>query len=93
MKKTWVFPAVLLVISAVGASFLLNEEDVSGNAYRMATVKKGDIRAVVSSTGKLAPLNTVTVGSPVSGNIKALFADYNSVVKNDQVIVLIDPAI
>ena len=92
-KKTWAVLAVLFVISAVGASFFFDEEDVSGNAYRTATVKKGDIRAVVSSTGKLAPLNTVTVGSQVSGNIKALFADYNSVVKKDQVVALIDPAV
>lgn len=92
-KKTWMFLAALLVILLAGAAFFLNEDDVSGNAYRMATVKKGDIKAVVSSTGKLAPLNTVTVGSQVSGNIKALFADYNSVVKKNQVVALIDPAI
>ena len=92
-KKTWVFLAVLFVILAFGASFFLNEEDVSGNAYRTATVKKGDIKAVVSSTGKLAPLNTVTIGSQVSGNIKALFADYNSVVRRNQVVALIDPAV
>jgi HlyD family secretion protein len=72
---------------------LLGEKDTSRDAYRTATVKTGDIKAMVSSTGKLAPLNTVTIGSQVSGNIKALHADYNSVVKKDQIVALIDPAV
>jgi HlyD family secretion protein len=92
-KRIGLFLAVLFVGLAVSASFLLNGEDAPGNAYRTATVKRGDIKAVVSSTGKLAPLNTVAIGSQVSGNIKALYADYNSVVKKDQVIALIDPAV
>lgn len=92
-KRTWTFLTALLVVLAMGAAFLLNEEDTPGSAYRTATVKRGDIKAAVSSTGKLAPLNTVTIGSQVSGNIKALYADYNSVVKKDRVVALIDPAI
>lgn len=92
-KRIWIFLAIVLAALAVGAAFWLNEEDAPGDAYRTATVKKGDIKAVVSSTGKLAPLNTITVGSQVSGNIKALYADYNSAVKKDQVVALIDPAI
>ena len=92
-KRIWIFLAVILAAVAMGAAFLLNEEDAPGDAYRTEMLKKGDIKAVVSSTGKLAPLNTVAVGSQVSGNIKALYADYNSVVKKDQVVALIDPAI
>jgi HlyD family secretion protein len=92
-KRIWMFLAALIVALAISATFLLREEDSSTDAYRTATVKRGNIKAVVSSTGKLAPLNTVTVGSQVSGNIKALYADYNSAVKKDQVVALIDPAI
>ncbi len=92
-KRTWLFLAALLVAVAIGATLLLGKEDTPRDVYRTAAVKRGDIRAVVSSTGKLAPLNTVTIGSQVSGNIKALYADYNSVVKKDQVVALIDPAI
>ncbi len=35
---------------------------------------------------------TVQVGSQVSGNIKALYADFNTKVKKDQLVALIDPA-
>jgi HlyD family secretion protein len=92
-KKTWMFLAALLVALAIVAIFLLGERGGSRDVYRTATVKKGDIKSTVASTGKLAPLNTVEVGSQVSGNIKEIYADYNSVVKKDQVIALIDPEI
>ena len=63
-----------------------------GQAFRLAPISKGNIRATVSSTGTLNPLNTVKVGSQVSGMIQALYVDYNSPVHKDQVIALLDPA-
>lgn len=56
-------------------------------------VERGDIRFVVTATGTINPVITVLVGSQVSGTIKALYADYNSRVKEGQVIAQIDPAI
>jgi len=92
-KKTWMFLAALLVALAIAAIFLLGEGGDAKDGYRTATVKKGDIKSTVASTGRLAPLNTVEVGSQVSGNIKEIHVDYNSVVKKDQLIALIDPDI
>jgi HlyD family secretion protein len=45
----------------------------------------------VSATGTLNAVVTVLVGSQISGQIKELRADFNSVVKKDQVIARIDP--
>lgn len=92
-KRVWTISAGILVMVLVLAALFFRWEDTPANAYRTVPVKKGDIRATVSSTGKLAPLNTVEVGSQISGTIKALYADYNSAVIKDQVIALIDPAI
>ncbi len=66
-----------------------------GNAprYRLARVERGSLTAAVSATGNLNAVITVQVGSQVSGQIAALMADFNSVVKKDQVIARIDPAI
>ena len=61
--------------------------------YKTAGVQRGRIMAVVTSTGTVNPLNTVIVGSQVSGNIKELLADYNSTVRKDQVIAYIDDAV
>lgn len=56
-------------------------------------VERGEIRFVVTASGTINPVITVLVGSQVSGTIKALFADFNSQVKEGQVIAQIDPAI
>ena len=56
-------------------------------------VERGEISHSVTATGTINPVITVLVGSQVSGTIKALYADFNSRVKEDQVIAQIDPAI
>src|SRR5437870_1670442 len=66
-----------------------------GNApkYRTARLERGPLTAAVSSTGNLNAVITVQVGSQVSGQIKELLVDFNSVVKKGQIIARIDPQI
>jgi HlyD family secretion protein len=66
-----------------------------GNApkYRTARVERGPLTAAVSATGNLNAVTTVQVGSQVSGQIKELHADFNTLVKKDQIIARIDPEI
>src|SRR6185436_6151140 len=61
--------------------------------YRVARIERGPLTAAVSSTGNLNAVTTVQVGSQVSGQIKELFADFNTLVKKNQVIARIDPEI
>jgi len=60
-------------------------------SYRLAPVERGGLISTVSATGTLNAVVTVEVGSQVSGQIKELMADFNSEVRQDQVIALIDP--
>jgi len=60
-------------------------------SYRLAPVERGGLISTVSATGTLNAVVTVQVGSQVSGQIKELMADFNSEVRQDQVIALIDP--
>jgi HlyD family secretion protein len=60
--------------------------------YRTATVDRGDINVTVSATGNPNAVVTVQVGSQVSGNVLALFADFNTKVTKGQLIAQIDPA-
>ena len=60
--------------------------------YKTAPVTRGDLIQLVTATGQLNPMTNVTVGSQVSGNIKTLYVDYNSLVTNGQVIAQLDPA-
>lgn len=59
--------------------------------YRFASVERGDIESVVSATGALSAVTSVQVGTQVSGQIAAIFADFNGRVKKGQLIARIDP--
>src|ERR1043166_332671 len=61
--------------------------------YRTTKIERGPLTAAVSSTGNLNAVTTVQVGSQVSGQVKELFADFNTLVKKNQVIARIDPEI
>jgi HlyD family secretion protein len=60
--------------------------------YRTAALDHGDIDVTVSATGNPNAVVTVQVGSQVSGNIQALFADFNTKVAKGELIARIDPA-
>jgi len=56
-------------------------------------VDRGDIAETVGATGTLEAVTTVQVGTQVSGNIKALYADFNSIVHKGQVVAELDPSL
>jgi len=60
--------------------------------YRTAEVERGMLEATVSATGTIEPVVQVEVGSQVSGTIKTLSADYNSMVHKGDVLCQIDPS-
>jgi HlyD family secretion protein len=83
--------ACVLLLAAGGGWYFLrgSKNEIS---YSTAKAERGSLSATVTSSGTINPVVTVTVGTPVSGIIKELFADYNSQVKKGQVIAQIDPA-
>ena len=60
--------------------------------YQTRHVKRCTITQVVEASGTINPVNTVSVGSTVSGLIKEIYVDYNDVVKKGQILAQIDPA-
>jgi len=61
--------------------------------YTTVPVDRGDIESAITATGNCNAVVTVQVGSQVSGNIIALYADFNTKVKKDELVARIDPAI
>lgn len=94
MKRGLIWTAlVLFVVGIAGAAYLLLGGGGQANRFRTATVDRGAVAASVSATGQLAAVTTVLVGSQVSGQVKELFADFNSRVERGQLIARIDPDI
>ena len=88
-----IFIAIVLLLAAVGGGWWYWSQSRTEDAkYQTGTVNRGDVTQLVTATGQLNPVLTVTVGSQISGNILRLFADYNSEVKADEVVAELDPA-
>jgi HlyD family secretion protein len=59
--------------------------------YLTAAVSRGRVETVVNSTGTVKAIRSVSVGAFTSGPIKEIYVDFNSRVKKDQLLALIDP--
>jgi HlyD family secretion protein len=59
--------------------------------YVTETAERGDVLRKVSASGKLRALNTIKVGSEVSGQVTKVYVDFNSPVRAGQVLAEIDP--
>lgn len=82
----------LVVLAAVAVGYVWWKDPFKSPAeYRLSKIERGAITAVVSATGTLNPVVSVQVGSQVSGQLKELYADFNSMVKKGQLIARIDP--
>lgn len=90
-KKILLGAATAAVLAAAGAAYWHFSGKSDQPAYRLATLERGSLVAAVSATGTLNPVTSVQVGSQVSGQIKEIYVDFNSRVKQGQIIARIDP--
>jgi HlyD family secretion protein len=61
--------------------------------YDTVPVEQGTIQSSVTASGTVNAVVDVQVGSQVSGNIKALYADFNTKVTKGQLVAEIDPQV
>ena len=84
---------LLAAAAAAGGWYWYDSRGAGGEVrYRTVKVERGPIAAVVVASGTLNAVTTVQVGSQISGQVKDIYADFNTPVKQDQVIARIDPA-
>lgn len=90
MKKKWIVLIVVIVL-VVGGFFIKSLfKGKEQTAYQLDEIKRGNIENIVSCTGTLSAIETVSVGSQVSGILKELYVDYNSPVKKGQLLAVLD---
>ena len=92
MKKIVILILVMVAVACAAVAFYLLKKQPEAT-YRTAKVERGPLVSSVSSTGTLAAVITVQVGTQVSGTIQKLFVDFNSTVKKGEAIAEIDPAL
>jgi HlyD family secretion protein len=94
MKKKLIMLTVA-AMAAVTSGYVLYRRAHSDAvpAYRTAAVERGNLESTVAATGSLGAVRTVQVGTQVSGQISAIYVDFNSKVKKGQLIARIDPTL
>jgi len=91
MKKILI--GVLIAAALGSAAFFLFKGNKDEMNFKTEKVAKGDIVSSITASGSVNAVTTVLVGTQVSGTIKNIYVDFNSIVKQGQVIAQIDPAI
>ncbi|REC59526.1 efflux RND transporter periplasmic adaptor subunit [Chryseobacterium pennae] len=90
-NKKWLYWVVggIIVLGAVWF-FFIREKEIK---IQLETVKPemGEISNSITATGTIQPVDTVAVGTQVSGIIKNIYVDFNSTVKKGQLLATLDP--
>ena len=89
LSKRLVISLVVVVAVAVLAfwGYSTWKKPVDSQRYRTLTLGRGDVAQTVSATGTLNPVRVVSVGTQVSGTVEKLYVDFNSQVKENQVLL------
>jgi len=93
MAKPFVTTLALAGAAAAAAGLVVRQNVAAAVAPTTAAVTRGAIVRTVSATGTLEAVETVLVGTQVSGRVSRLHADFNDIVTRGQLLVELDPSI
>lgn len=93
MKRLLWIAGLCLLVAAGFAYYVRVDVSAAPTQLTFDTVSRGDVVVTVEATGTLQPLDTVQVGTQVSGTIATIGTDFNQIVKRGQVLATLDPAI
>ncbi len=95
-KRGWIWLTALLVIVFGGAAFLLpvllptGDLNLTQQSYKAEKVTKGDIQVTVHGTGSIEAMDTSSISVKATGIVDQLFVENGDVVKEGQVIAMLD---
>ena len=97
-KRNWFLRHKWLSLLIIGVIVVIcltcfGAKKIEKKNYVTMDITRGNISQTVSATGEIVPLNTVSVGSQVSGTIEEIFVDYNSTVKKGDKLLTIEPSV
>ncbi len=89
-RRWWVTALVMVAAVIVLAAFVSRRDD--SVLVRTATVEQGKIRSLVSTNGKIEPVNNFEAHAPVSTSVKRVFVKEGDSVNKGQLLVVLDDA-
>ncbi|MBT1690730.1 efflux RND transporter periplasmic adaptor subunit [Dawidia soli] len=88
-KVAWIL-AGIVVLAGVYFWYVRPALDANRRTYTFLALEHGDIESSVTSTGRLEAINTLQVGTQISGTVRKIYADYNDTVRAGQLLAEID---
>lgn len=92
MKRSIIIKSALVLAAIITAYFIFKPKSISPDRIELETgvVKHRTISSTVTATGTLEAITTIDVGTQVSGIIENIYVDFNSTVKEGQLLARID---
>lgn len=90
MKKRYIIIGICALIILALLSGLIRNKSVK---FVTKPVEKSTITQFVEAAGTIKPINTIAVGTQVSGTVAKIYVDYNSVVKKGDLLAELDPSL
>lgn len=90
LNKKYLVPSILVLALCTFVGY--NNFKSKQIHYQTQSIEKCTITDVVEASGTINPVNTVSVGSTVSGLMQDIYVDFNSEVKKGQLLAQIDPS-
>ena len=81
---------IILVALAIYAGQKIIGGKKHAEGFKTQTLTVGNITESITASGTINPLSTVSIGTQASGRIAEIYVDYNSEVKEGQLMALID---
>jgi HlyD family secretion protein len=90
--RRWLLPILALVVVIGGYFYVRGPQDAAQTVslYETAAAGKGRLVVTVTATGTVEPTNLVEISSELSGSVKSVEVDFNTVVRKGQPLALLD---
>jgi len=92
-KRTWIIIVIIVALAAVGVWAWKFRDEQKVVLLQTEQPHTGILTNSVTATGTVQPVDTVAVGTQVSGTIKNVYADFNSTVKKGQLLAQLDKSL
>lgn len=89
-KRNIIIGGIVLILLSFGTYRYLQGDAKVLIEAKTVKIKKGDVTTLVTATGTIEPITQVEVGTQVSGVVEKIYVDYNSKVKEGQLIAELD---
>lgn len=89
-KRNWIIFVSILILGLAAWAIIHFNNNKEHFVFDTVKVEFGSISNTITATGTIEAINTVQVGTQVSGVIEKIYVDFNSVVKKGDLLAVLD---